>query len=114
MTIIAKQLMRLPKMHILTILNKMIVKFTLIFLILIFANILCNKLVYINHVLKQDPNFMNTSVTMDNTNKGILINVYGRLKVRLAVIWVNSYRVVLTGNSVIIVNFPDKNDRQSH
>jgi hypothetical protein len=55
LTIIAKQLMRLhikTAIKFLTIPIKMIVKLTLVFLIMFFANIFCNKLVYIDHVIK--------------------------------------------------------------
>jgi hypothetical protein len=69
--------------------TKIMVKFTPIFLILFFTNVLSLKIFYVKHSLKQNPELLNASLSIKNAKSGMLISFCTELKTKIDFIWVN-------------------------
>jgi hypothetical protein len=67
---------------------KIMDKFSCICLILLCGNIFPIKLYYNNYFVKQNSDLVNVTLSMENSKKGILVNYYEDLKIRVDFVWV--------------------------
>ncbi len=74
---------------------KIMDKFSCICLILLFGNIFPIKLYYNNYFVKQNSDLVNITMSMENSKKGILVNYYEDLKIRVDFVWVIKYSKLL-------------------